>query len=97
MYYVLDRTVIRRFDKRLPAMHHRYCLAAQLLCCRTTSLTADGVGASCADLMRCRLFSPLMAATSVPPLDHVRVSTRWQIFYLIFPISIAAHPAVDAV
>jgi len=27
-------------------MRHRYCLAAQVLCCRTTSLTAGGVGVS---------------------------------------------------
>ena len=72
--------LIRRFGKRLPAMH------SPLLPCRSSVVLSHNFahGRWCRRfsrrLLRCRLFSPLMAATSVPPLDHVRVSTRWQIF-----------------
>ena len=56
----------------------------------TEPLSAD-LTRDCPQCTTGRLFSPLMAATSVPPLDHVRVSTRWQIFYLIFFTSARIH------
>ncbi|MBE6364247.1 MAG: hypothetical protein E7053_00685 [Lentisphaerae bacterium] len=61
-------------------MHSPLLPYAQMSCCRMTSLTAGGVGVFTPTSCAIAYISPLMAATSVPPLDHVRVSTRWQIF-----------------
>ncbi|MBR7120977.1 MAG: hypothetical protein IKC94_01910 [Lentisphaeria bacterium] len=45
----------------------------------TEPLSAD-LARDCPQCATGRLFSPLTAAHNVPPLDHVRVSTRRQMF-----------------